>query len=557
MLNKLLFIIIFSYSLSYAKTVVNIDSSQKFQTIDGWEAVSNAMEARTVRDTLMPYLDTLINIAVNEVGITRLRFSLKSGMEDSVDYFQKMIDNEITYEDFKMTRYSKINDNDDPFDVNTEGFKFSGLDHNIENLIIPFKNDVESNGDRFYYNICFVDFADQSEFHHTDNPEEYAEFIEYTWSHINKKYGFIPDGLEVILEPDNADVWNANHLPDVIVATGRRFESKGYNSEIVAPSVMNLRNVPAFFEKIKNNPIALKYLDVLSYHRYSGGNDTIAQQEIVDISKKYNLKTAMLEYDKSSDINELHYDLKYNNVVAWTKYALMYKSDEKFAYVYVNARDENNPKFGICKQTKYLRHYFKFIRPDAVRIKAEPYTAPSNPIAFINPNGTQVVVIKTETSDSIKIEGLKTGSYGITYTLGNYNWGSVGPKEYNVDLPEQTISYGESIEFYMPDQGVVTIYGLKDPTTSIISRSIVNKIKAYPNPANNWINARYTNEVGGNVRISLVNMSGNEVAELANGYVAAGEQVENFILNDINVGMYILKIETPKGVYAKKLLISK
>lgn len=461
--------IVFNFS-AFSQTEITIDSTITFQTIDGWEAVSNPLEASTVRDALLPHIDSLMNIAINDVGITRLRYSLKSGIEDSVDYFTQLMNKNITYDEYKLHRYSKVNDNSDPFNINPSGFQYSGFKDNLDNLIIPFKKRVEENGEQFYFNLCFVDFVNQSSFHHTSNAEEYAEFMTSAWLFMDSVYSFTPDGLEVILEPDNADIWNKTHIPPSIAATGNRLSALDYTPEFIAPSVLNLGSVPDYINEIALNSTALEYLDVISYHRYAGNKNTKAQQEIVNLASQYEKKTSMLEYDYNGDVNELHYDLKYNNVTAWTKYALMFKSNEKFAYVFVDATDTLNPVYGICDQTKYLRQYFKFIRPGAIRLEASTSNSLINPVAFTNNSGNQVVVIKAEQGDSIQIQGLKPNEYGIKYTLGNYDWGGVAPTDYDVDIQNQTISSGEILAFIMPGKGIATVYGLNNRTIISISK---------------------------------------------------------------------------------------
>jgi len=463
-ITTLFFLLIATLALQ-SQTIIEIDTTLKYQTIDGWEAVANPLETSEVRDPLSPHLDSLFALAVNDVGITRLRYSYKSGIEDSLDYFKKMMDGEIDYDEYKTRRYYKVNDNDDPFVYNHDGFQLSGFKDNLELQIIPFKELVEQNDEEFYFNLCFVDFLDQSDFHHSDYPEEYAEFVSYPWYFMDSVYGFTPDGLEIILEPDNADKWNRNNIPAALEAAGNRLSSMGFDPEYIAPSLKSLLGIPQFIEEIAKNEAAIGYLDVISYHRYGGNTNTDAQREIVNLANKYGKKTGMLEYDKNSNVNHLHYDLKYNNVTAWTKYALMFNSDEKFAYVYVDDSGEM-PIYDVCKQTKYLRQYFKFIRPGAVRVAVSTTDEAIDPIAFINKKGNQVVVIKTEEGGEVIVNGLKADEYGIKYTLGNYEWGGTDPKEYDIDLAAQTIENGEQIAFTMPDKGVATIYGKSSTPTS-------------------------------------------------------------------------------------------
>lgn len=526
---------------AFSQTNITIDSTITYQTIDGWEAVSNPLEAETVREALLPHIDSLLNLAINDVGLTRLRYSLKSGIEDSVDYFTQLVNNEITYDEYKLTRYSKINDNSNPFDINLSGFQYSGFQDNLDNLIIPFKNKVEANGEDFYFNLCFVDFLDQSAFNHTSDPQEYAEFMMSAWLFMDSVYNFTPDGLEVILEPDNSALWNKTHIPPSIVAVGDRLSSLGYDPEIIAPSLKSLLGIPIYINEIANNTTAMNYLDVISFHRYGGNTDTLAQQEIVNLANQYGKKTSMLEYDKNGDVNELHYDLKYNNITAWTKYALMYKSNEKFAYVYVDATDPSNPVYDVCDQTKYLRQYFKFIRPGAVRIEASSSNAEINPVAFVNNWGNQVVVIKAEQGDSVRIHGLPPDEYGIKYTLGNYDWGGVAPNNYDVNIQNQTISHNEVLAFNMPDKGVATVYGLnEDVSSSLSEHDIGGVIHIYPNLSTDLINLENKSNV--KINYQIISLRG-EV--LINGTVLAFK-TKQINTSSLPVGLYIVK--TPNKI---------
>ena len=121
-----------------AQTVISLDASQRYQTIDGWEGVSNQLVAPTVRDSVLPYLPELIDLAVNDVGINRLRVGVWSGIEDTLDRFNQVIDGTLSYDDFKQWRYYKINDNDDPFVADPKGFQMGQIDDNVTNIIRPF-----------------------------------------------------------------------------------------------------------------------------------------------------------------------------------------------------------------------------------------------------------------------------------------------------------------------------------------------------------------------------------------------------------------------------------
>ena len=100
------------------------------------------------------------------------------------------------------------------------------------------------------------------------------------------------------------------------------------------------------------------------------------------------------------------------------------------------------------ERTKFLRQYFKFIRMGAVRIGAGTDGSDFDPLAFINTDGSYVVVIKAAKGGEIDINGLPQGSYDIAYTTD---------QKFDVHLPEMIIETGQSLMAAIPARGVLTI----------------------------------------------------------------------------------------------------
>jgi len=65
------------------------------------------------------------------------------------------------------------------------------------------------------------------------------------------------------------------------------------------------------------------------------------------------------------------------------------------------------------------------------------------------------VVVKASQAGNFSIENLPAGTYGIKYTTGD---GRNQPIEYDINLPDQTISAGGLVTTKIPAQGVITIY---------------------------------------------------------------------------------------------------
>ena len=151
-----------------------------------------------------------------------------------------------------------------------KGFDFSELDFHINNSVIPIKQRLEARGESLYINLCYVAFIDHIKtdkftYIHSD-PEEYAEFMLANFLHIKNKFGFVPDAIEVILEPDNIGYrdnieyhtdkwkWNGQHIGHAIVATAKRLKANGVKVKFIAPSATNMEHAAEYFDQIADIP---------------------------------------------------------------------------------------------------------------------------------------------------------------------------------------------------------------------------------------------------------------------------------------------------------------
>lgn len=429
---------------------IKLNLQQKFQTITGWEATAQAGEFYSA--AFENYKEKLFDEAVNDLGINRLRIEVKSGNENPVDYFQQLKTGQITEEQFNDKRYEAINDNDDPFVINPKGFQFSQLDSTIEQVVLPIKRLLAQRGETLYLNLNFVDFGKNrgdSNIRHDANPEEYAEFILASYQHLQNKYGFVPDAIEVILEPDTNTDWTATDIGLAIVATAKRLQAHKFKPAFIAPSTTNAANTPIFIDEIAKVPDAMQYIAEFSYHRYSGASEEVLR-EITNRATKYGKNTAMLEWI-GADYNALHEDLKIGNNSAWQQFTLAFPNepDNGAQYYQLNTTNTKNPIITIGSRTKFLRQYFRYIRTGAQRIGAESTNANLDPLAFINANGKYVLVVKSKVSGTVSVQGLPAGIYGISYTTSNQS---------DVTVQDVVILTGETLSANIPSLGVLTIY---------------------------------------------------------------------------------------------------
>jgi hypothetical protein len=427
---------------------IKVDPRITFQTFTGWETTGEI--GQIDYPTFVSWKNRVLDLAVNELGINRVRLEIKSGTENPVDHFGLFLGRQTTRSEWKNHLYEVINDNADPFLIDWKGFQFSELDHTIENVILPLKQRLEGKNENLFINLNVVDFTccrGSSNLRYETAPEEYGEFVLATFLHLQSKYGWVPDAVEVILEPDNAG-WSGTQIGRLIVSTGERLKANGFNPGFIAPSNTNMAKAVTWFDAMVQVPGVLEYLSEFSYHRYGGVSDANLQA-IATRAVRYGIKTSMLEHIGSGH-ETLHEDLKVGRNSAWQQFTLAYPTTDNGAQYYrINAAEPNAPKVIMGSKTKFLRQYFKFVRSGAVRIEATSNNNDFDPVAFVNTDGNYVVIIKVSQSGSFAIQGLPPGTYGIKYTTHT---------QYDVDEADATIDSGQALTTRVPESGVATVY---------------------------------------------------------------------------------------------------
>jgi hypothetical protein len=424
---------------------ITLNPAVRFQTISGWEAHGQSGHENPA---FQQYKDRLFDLAANDVGINRLRLEVRSGSENTVDYYQQWRAGQIDDARWRCVRFATVNDNNDPQSINASGFKFSQMDSMVQNVILPMRQRLQARGERLFVNLTYTAFTNTicspGQYHHDDSPQEYAEIILAATQHLRTRYNLTPDAWEVILEPDNTPFWRGPTIGAAIVATAARLSAAGITAKFIAPSTARPASADDYFDAMVTSvPAAIPHMLELSYHRY--GSPSVADlQGFASRAVQRGISTSMLEHI-DADYHELHEDLKHARVSAWQQFALAFgANDDGSQYFTVSGGTVN-----LGSRTRFLRQYFKFVRAGAIRIDATSANANLDPLAFINSNGGFVVVVKATSGGSFTVGGLPAGQYGIKYTTSG---------AYDVDHPDVTIGANQTVSTSIPAAGVITIY---------------------------------------------------------------------------------------------------
>jgi hypothetical protein len=79
----------------------------------------------------------------------------------------------------------------------------------------------------------------------------------------------------------------------------------------------------------------------------------------------------------------------------------------------------------------------------------------------------------------------------------------------------------------------------------------------YPNPFNPSTSIKYSVPESGNIRLSVFNIVGEEVAVLANGFSQAGSFEVTFDATNLSTGVYLYKLQSANSVQTKKMMLLK
>jgi len=421
----------------------------------GWESaiLSTVLDYGNYKT---PEFDRMLDQMVGDLGITRLQLGVYPGMEHPFDAAPGYLDRTISEDAWaKQYLYQSVNDNDDPNVIDPKGFHWTILDWQVDNLVLRIRQRVAARGEELYIYVSYADYG-SSPFEHWHNPAEYAEFMLALFDHMRAKYGFVPNGINVVNEPSYHNDWTGTAIGRVIAATGPRLAAAGYHPDFLAPSTIDMGQAPGFFDAIVAVPGAREYLKEIAYHRYRQRGGVESLRAIADRAKRYDMKTVMNEWWTAENTYlTLHEDLKIGWNSAWQQSAL----DGRNAYY---ALDHATGQVALTPKTTFMRQYYKYIRPGAVRIEAATSNAAHDPLAFISKEGAYVVVINAKSAGTFAIRNLPAGTYGISYTTANAAGAS---------LPDVTVANGGTLEGSIPAVGVVTIAGNTQRMPAVASQS--------------------------------------------------------------------------------------
>ena len=189
---------------------------------------------------------------------------------------------------------------------------------------------------------------------------------------------------------------------------GRAAEEGGPRDADERPRLRHAEAGDGYMQAMEQVPGALANFGQITYHLYWDPENVEARRVIRQWGEKLKVPVAQTEWMGASDmplVRHLVLCLTEANAVAWDRYVRDLKVDAKAGTL------NRQPT------AWYLRQYFRYIRPGAVRVKMESPDPSVKPVAFLSPAKKPVMVFLNEgTARPVKIEGLPAGTYQASWS---------------------------------------------------------------------------------------------------------------------------------------------
>jgi len=372
--------------------VVTVDTSVRHQTILGW--------GKTCPWAPAPQLarEIVIDRAVNDLGITRLRYEPPSGNRPG------------------WRCWEWLNDNDDPRAINWDALDTEALDQRARDWIVPFKDAVEARGEPFslYVSPSFFDGGSSGTVPpwYLRDPEEYAEFAASVLLRLRDTWGVTADYYSICNEAGNNNPFTPQVVASMIRATVPRLRELGFPTMIQFPESINVAVAMRYIEAVQDQPDLWPDIGLVAYHLY-GNNDRLA--ELREFAFARGLPTAQTEF-MNLTIDHLYTDLTVGGCSHWEIYGL---ASPDYATIEGGISSDSFRGGNHYWRFRQVSHY---VRPGAVRVEATSSDPALRALAFDRDGQVTVVLINTgqgAQSWAEAVAGLPPGMYGICRTVGS------------------------------------------------------------------------------------------------------------------------------------------
>ncbi|MBS1911216.1 MAG: hypothetical protein JST22_04460 [Bacteroidetes bacterium] len=404
-------------SAGISQVAVTLDSTARFQTIEGWGHGSGnlAVGWAAVDSVNYQYIDYL----TDDWGLTGTRITEVGPRLDGSG-----------------------GDNGDCDSIDWTKFE-PGPSKNFDYMVY-FKNRVLAEGYQpsFYSSPGYASLAAFQKPWILNHPGERAQQILANALYWKEHYGLNMNYAVIINEPTGN--WTPNILADDITALGPRLAANGLGTRIQFPEAVAPKTSWDYITAVQGDSDMWPYVGRLSYHNY--GTADPYRSQIREYGASMGIPTAQTEMDPNN-IDNLFDDLLRGGVTYW-----------EVAFSSSNTVNPN-PGYTSFTPTRYyfrLRQVLHYVRPGAVRIGAQSTDTTVRVLAFVKGGATTSVIYNTSPSTkTVTLHGVPPGRYGLSQAANS----AIAFQELGV----RTVGESDTTTLSVPSGVVATLYPYAGP----------------------------------------------------------------------------------------------
>jgi hypothetical protein len=159
-------------------------------------------------------------------------------------------------------------------------------------------------------------------------------------------------------------------------------------------------------------------------------------------------------------------------------------------------------------------------------------------------NNSGFSVERTSTNSEYTEVGFVPG-FGTTTEAKSYSFSDQNLQNGNYTYRLKQIDFDGTFEYS------------EEVEVEVIAPVLFSLEQNYPNPFNPSTSIKYSVPESGNIRLSVYNIVGEEVAVLVNGFSQAGSFEVTFDASNLSTGVYLYKLQSANSVQTKKMILLK
>jgi glucuronoarabinoxylan endo-1,4-beta-xylanase len=418
-----------SFSTKFKPVSITLDAATRFQTMQGFGGFG---AEKVWWDNAPFYSADFVKTLIEDLGVTILRDEIPHSFEPGNDNADSKV---INWAGYNTTRDADGSDSNlgQQFPY-LKAMKDAGLQKLIATVWTPplFMKHIQHRGNGVnnasdagaYSAPAYTNSpTDKTNQLRTDMYEEFAEYCVAYVRLLKERTGIDLYALSIQNEPRFSQFYGScvhspESLRDLVKVVGRRFKAEGISTKLFVPEdVQSIFHIRQYLNTILNDSEASSYVDIFAIHNYQ--NDGINPsnegpsnwRETYDLANKGKKEVWMTEtsgfkpgFEEGGLLlaRSIYNALYYGNASAWVYWQMSDGSD--------GALIRNGQKTNLYHVSK---HFYKYIRPGAVRIKAESGDNNLPVLAFEHPDKTNTIVAFNLGAEHMRVslKGLSSGAY--------------------------------------------------------------------------------------------------------------------------------------------------